>query len=204
MASGVRTWHDHILPAGVPAVLQAGRNGSDVLLRGWKREREETRAMTPSSATNADLRTKLVLFQLEGRDHALPVEQIVEIVRMVEITPVPESPDWLAGVINVRGRVIPVMDLRRRLAFEPETPGLRTPIIVAETDGRMIGLIADFVSEMLSLPPQAIEVAEEHGDSPISAMAQAGERLIVILDLSRLCSDTDGLVFARNQGDDEG
>ena len=159
--------------------------------------------MTPSSTTSAGMTTKLVLFQLQGRDHALPVDQIVEIVRMVEVTPVPESPDWLAGVINVRGRVIPVMDLRLRLGFEPQEAGLRTPIIVAETGGHMLGLIADFVSEMLSLPPQAIEVAEEHGDSPISAMAQAGERLIVIVDLERLCNDTEGLVFARNHGDDE-
>jgi purine-binding chemotaxis protein CheW len=159
--------------------------------------------MAPSSTTSAGMTTKLVLFQLHGRDHALLVDQIVEIVRMVEITPVPDSPDWLAGVINVRGRVIPVMDLRLRLGLDAKEPGLRTPIIVAETEGRMLGLIADFVSEMLSLPPQAIEVAEEHGDSPISAMAQAGERLIVILDLDRLCNDTEGLVFARNHGDDE-
>jgi purine-binding chemotaxis protein CheW len=142
-----------------------------------------------------------VIFQLDGRDHALAVENIVEIVRMVEVTPVPEAPDWVPGVIDVRGRVIPVMDLRRRLGFPPKEPGLRTPIIVASSEDRMVGMIADNVSEMLSLPPQAVEMPEEKGDMPVMAMARAGERLIVVLDLEQLCADAEGLVFVADADD---
>lgn len=157
-----------------------------------------------SSSADVSVFSKLVVFQLEGRDYALPVHEIVEVVRMVEITPVPEAPEWLFGAINVRGRVIPVMDLRRRLGLAGMEPGLRTPIMVAETGGRMLGLIADNVSEMLSLPAHAIETVEATGESPIAAMAQAGERLIVIVDLDRLCNDAEGLVFVKDHGDDQG
>ena len=72
---------------------------------------------------------------------------------MVAIAPVPEAPSWLPGVINLRGKVIPVIDLRVRLGLASKPVGINTPIIVAEHEGQMVGLIADSVTELLTVPP---------------------------------------------------
>jgi purine-binding chemotaxis protein CheW len=132
--------------------------------------------------------TQLLVFRLQAREYALPIELVSEVLRMVAITPVPDAPAWLPGVINLRGRVVLVMDLRARLGLPPLTPSLNTPIIVAEADGRMVGLLADAVIEVLTLPDEAIEPPAALAGSahPISAIARAGDRLILIFDLSRL------------------
>jgi purine-binding chemotaxis protein CheW len=129
-----------------------------------------------------------LVFRLQTHDYALAIADVIEVLRMVALTPVPEAPAWLAGVVNLRGRVIPVIDLRRRLGLPPETPGLNTPIIVAQADGRPVGLIADSVSEVLTLGADAMErpdvlVGSGHA---VAAMARAGDRLILVLDLPRL------------------
>src|SRR5262249_18747318 len=76
-------------------------------------------------------RPTLVVFALADRDSPLPTEDTAEILQMVLVTPVPEVPHWVAGVINLRGRVIPVIDLRTRLGIEPKAPELNTPILIA-------------------------------------------------------------------------
>jgi purine-binding chemotaxis protein CheW len=114
---------------------------------------------------------------------------------MVAITPMPEAPPWFLGLINLRGRVIPVLDLRARLALPPLAPSLDTPIIVAEHGGRTLGLVADAALEVLSIPATAIEQADVPGSQtrPISAIARNDDRLILLLDLERLCQPLDGV-----------
>jgi purine-binding chemotaxis protein CheW len=133
--------------------------------------------------------TQWLVFQLQTHDYALPVGDVVEVLRMVALTPVPEAPPWLAGILNLRGRAIPVLDLRRRLVVgPPEAPGLNTPIIVAHAAGRPVGLIADRVSEVIALPADAIEPPDALAGPgrAISGLAHAGDRLILVLDLPRL------------------
>jgi purine-binding chemotaxis protein CheW len=108
---------------------------------------------------------------------------------------VPEAPEWLSGVINLRGKVVPVIDLRSRLGLERQPVGLGTPIIVAETGGQSVGLIADSVSELLTVPGDAIEPPDARvGEgNVVDAVARAGERLILILDLERVCAGSEQL-----------
>src|SRR5690349_13823440 len=103
---------------------------------------------------------RLVVVRLD-REYALPAEHVVEVVRMVAVTPLPEAPPWLAGVINLRGRVVPLIDLRTRLGLPPAEHGLTTAILILEAGGATIGLIADVVTEMLEIGADEIEAPGE-------------------------------------------
>ena len=109
---------------------------------------------------------------------------------MVAIAPVPEAPEWLPGVINLRGRVIPVIDLRTRLGLPRQEVGLNTPIVVAEHEGQMVGLVADAVTELLTVPAESVEPPDARvgATNAVEAVARAGERLILIFDLDRVCA----------------
>jgi purine-binding chemotaxis protein CheW len=139
--------------------------------------------------------TQLVVFRVAGSEFGLPVESVGEILRMVAIAPVPEAPEWLPGVINLRGKVIPVVDLRVRLGLPREAPRLNTPILVAEAGGQAVGLIADSVTELLTVPLDAVEPPDERvGEAgAVKAVARAGERLILIFDLERVCAGSQHL-----------
>jgi purine-binding chemotaxis protein CheW len=134
--------------------------------------------------------TELVVFRIDKSEYALPVENVAEILRMVAIAPVPEAPHWLAGVINLRGKVIPVIDLRTRLGLPGLEVGLNTPIIVAETEGQLVGLVADSVTELLSVPLDSVEPPDARvgNANAVEAVARAGERLLLIFDLERVCA----------------
>lgn len=148
-----------------------------------------TTALSETEAGPAEA-TQLVVFRIEKSEYALRVGNVGEILRMVAIAPVPEAPEWLPGVINLRGRVIPVIDLRTRLGLPRVDAGLNTPIIVAETEGQMVGLVADSVTELLTVPLDAVEPPDPRvgSASAVEAVARAGERLILIFDLERVCA----------------
>lgn len=157
-----------------------------------------TTALSETEAGSADA-TQLVVFRIEKSEYALPVANVGEILRMVAIAPVPEAPAWLPGVINLRGKVIPVIDLRIRLGLPSVPVGLNTPIIVAETEGQMVGLVADSVSELLSVPLDAIEPPDARigASRAVESVARAGGRLILIFDLERVCAGSDQHLAAR-------
>jgi purine-binding chemotaxis protein CheW len=148
-----------------------------------------TTALSETEAGAADA-TQLVVFRIEKSEYALPVGNVGEILRMVAIAPVPEAPEWLAGVINLRGKVIPVIDLRTRLGLPAQPVGLNTPIIVAEHEGQMVGLVADSVAELLTVPLDAVEPPDARVGTAnaVEAVARSGERLILILGLERVCA----------------
>lgn len=139
----------------------------------------------PTSAVGDDAAdVMLLVFRIDGREHALPVDCVVEVVRMVAATPLPEAPAWMAGVINFRGRAIPLVDARSRLGGAPGEPELSTPIIVVEASENAAGLVVDEVVEVLPVRADAL-------DRPATAIARAaavtavvrdGDRLIVVLD----------------------
>jgi purine-binding chemotaxis protein CheW len=164
---------------------------------------------TGTSHTPGTARHTLVVFELDDREFALPIEDIAEILPMVLVTPVPEVPPWVVGVINLRGRVIPIADLRMRLGMEPREPELNTPILVAEQGTRKLGLIADAVRDVISLPADALEPPAEVGATDmdhvdaVSALARTDDRLIVVLDLASVTADAAPLAEARGTHDVE-
>jgi purine-binding chemotaxis protein CheW len=136
----------------------------------------------------------LLVFIVEDQAHALAVEHVVEVVRMVAATPLAAAPVWVGGAINFRGRVIPLIDVRARLGGPRREPDLSTSIIVVETSEMLAGLLVDEVEAVLALDDQAITPSGSVvADSPVSGVARDRERLIVVLDPERLCADSGAL-----------
>jgi purine-binding chemotaxis protein CheW len=129
-----------------------------------------------------------VVFTLEGADYALSLEHIVEVIHIIAIAPAPEAPPWLAGVINLRGRVLPVMDLRARLGLPSRGPDLSARILVTSGWGHWLGLIVDSVTEVLTWPAEPVELP---ATAPGFAVVRANHRLITVLDIERLIAEVD-------------
>ena len=140
--------------------------------------------------------TQLVVFQLHAHEYALPANRVVEVLRMVALTPVPEAPAWLPGVLNLRGFVIPVVDLRTRLGMPAAAYVLNTPIIVVNGQNQRLGLIGDAMVDVVGLPAEALEHFERDvaDQSAVVALAHKGNRVILVLDADRLLVGVPELV----------
>jgi purine-binding chemotaxis protein CheW len=138
----------------------------------------------------------LLVFRIESREHALPVEEVVEVLRMVAATPLPEAPPWVGGVINRRGQVVPLIDVRSRLGAPRREPRPSDAIIVVRIDEVLTGLVVDEVVEVLALRNEAVERAGRVASTAlgVSGVARQGKRLILVLDREHLC---DGSVDLR-------
>jgi len=142
--------------------------------------------------TPATEETQLVVFRL-GEDYfAMLIANVNEIIRLQKMTPVPKAPSFVEGVTNLRGRVIPVMDLRKRFGIEPDPAGQFSRIIVVEQEDRLLGMMVDAVDEVLTVPSSAIEPVDEMVVS-VDAQFLAGivrleERLIILLDKEAVLS----------------
>lgn len=133
---------------------------------------------------------QLVTFTLGEEEYGIPILQVQEIIRPVAITVVPKAPPFIEGVINLRGQVVPVVNLRRRLGL-PDLEGLseEARIIVVEVQGRTAGLLVDGVSEVFRLGVNQIEpppTLEQGHREYIQGVGRMGDRLIVLLDLKWL------------------
>lgn len=137
----------------------------------------------------------LLVFRVEGRELALTVEEVVEVVRMVAPTPLPEAPPWVGGVINCRGQVVPLIDVRSRVGAPRREPDLSDAIIVVQTDEAVIGLVVDEVVEVLALRSGAVEPPGRVASTApgVSGVAREGDRLILVLDQEHLCQGTADL-----------
>lgn len=129
------------------------------------------------------------MFRLAGREFGLPLDEVVEVFRIVAVTPLPESAPWVLGFVNVRGRIVPVVDLRLRLAMAPLESDLSTPMIFAEDASSVACLVVDELVEVLTLSDDAVEVLKPSDGSvgAVSSLVHVGERLVLILDLGALC-----------------
>jgi purine-binding chemotaxis protein CheW len=137
--------------------------------------------------------TQLVVFQVAGREYGLPLGQVVEVLQMVAITPVPEAPPWVAGVINLRGRVIPMVDLRPRVGLPPTQPDPAAVFVVASSGERTVGVLADSVAEVVTVDASAIERPDEMTASQglVTAVTRSEAGVALILDLDRLSPGPD-------------
>ncbi len=132
----------------------------------------------------------LVGFRVGGETFAVPIGLVHEIVRVPEITAVPEAPGCVEGVINLRGKIIPVVDLRKRFGEAPASRGKKNRILVAEVEGKLVGLMVDAASEVLKLPPSEIEappnVFENDELNYVTGVGKLGERLVILVDLTKV------------------
>jgi purine-binding chemotaxis protein CheW len=133
---------------------------------------------------------QVVVFCISKEFYGVPIAAVQEIVRVPEVTGVPDAPDFFEGVINLRGKIVPVIDLRKRLRLPGAERTKASRVLVAENGGRVIGLLVDSVAEVRRLPVEAVEPPPEMissvGIEYITGVAKAGERLIIFLDIAKI------------------
>ena len=148
----------------------------------------------PSADDSANShQVQLVTFWVGTEEFAVEILAVREINRMLDVTRVPEAPACVEGVINLRGLIVPIVDLRKRFGAASEKSDSDTRIIVVEVNSRMIGFIVDRVSEVLRLDRDVIDPAPDLGSSEvgqfISGVGKLEDRLIILLDIARLVAD---------------
>lgn len=131
---------------------------------------------------------QVVSFQLGSEEYGVDISQVQEIIRMVEITHVPRAPRFMEGVINLRGQLIPIIDLRTRFGMKRIDATKSTRIIVTEIGSKRVGMVVDSVSEVLNIPIENVEEAPEMiagvGTEYIQGVGKMNDRLIIMLDLT--------------------
>ena len=142
---------------------------------------------------------KFLSFQLSKEEYGIAILKVREIIGMVEVTSLPRTPDFVLGVVNLRGRIIPVIDLRRKFGMEPTEFTNETCIVVvdcgddAESAFR-VGCIVDSVSEVLTIDPDHFEgpprCANASGDY-IDGLAKLKDRVLILLDIDKVIGDID-------------
>lgn len=130
---------------------------------------------------------ELLAFRLGEQEYCLDIMSVREIRGWTRATPLPFAPDHMKGVINLRGAILPVIDLAVRLGMPPASGGERNVIIVVSLNGRTAGLLVDSVSDILPIPEEDLQPPPDLGSTGvgmcISALALVDERLIRVLDL---------------------
>ncbi|MCL6120364.1 MAG: chemotaxis protein CheW [Deltaproteobacteria bacterium] len=147
-------------------------------------------AVSAEEHSSSDEIVQLVTFKLGNEEFALDILKVQEINRVVEITKVPKAPDFVEGVINLRGRVIPIVDIRKKFHLKIKEATKETRIIVVNIMNKTIGLIVDSVSEVLRINSSTIQpppplIAGLDSDY-IKGVGKLDERLIILLDIDKI------------------
>jgi purine-binding chemotaxis protein CheW len=153
-----------------------------------------------ASVSLAQAERQLVVFELSTESYGVDIGAVREIIRMQEITRVPRTPSFVEGVINLRGRVIPVIDLRKRFCLSVCERNRDSRIVVVDIAGQDIGVVVDAVTEVLriksdSIAPPSTMIAGADSTYLIGIVKLEG-RLVILLDLARVLSDDEQSVLA--------
>jgi purine-binding chemotaxis protein CheW len=144
---------------------------------------------------------QLVTFSIGEEEFGVDILKVQEIIRMMGITKVPKAPNFVEGVINLRGNVIPIVDLRKRFGLDAREHDKHTRIIVIEINSTIVGFIVDAVSEVLRIPAGTVEppppVVAGFDSEYISGVGKLEDRLLILLDLNRLLSSEEVDVLAQ-------
>lgn len=134
-----------------------------------------------------------VLFQVGKVEYTLPARDVLHIETFTDATKVPGAPAHVAGVVQVRSRVVPVVDLRLRFGLEPQSPSLDSRVLVAQVGGRVVGLLADRAREVARIdaarfvPPPELVVEQAAGF--VTHIAELGPRLVMLIDVGKVIGE---------------
>ena len=155
----------------------------------------EMSPLTDSVQAGGDEQLQLVTFEVAGEEFAVDILAVREINRMMQITQVPQSTADVEGVINLRGRIVPVVDLRTRLGLERAEGSRDNRIIVVEVDRRTVGFVVDRVKQVLRIDSRVVEQTPELSSTAdaqyIDGVGKLDDRLIILLNLQRLFGGMD-------------
>ena len=151
--------------------------------------------MSEKQATESE--EQVVVFDLGGESYGVEIGHVQEIIRPPAITVVPRAPEYVEGVINLRGRVIPVISLRTRFGLSCADSSRTARIVVLDIGGHTVGAAVDAVSEVLRIPASAVELpgATFAGEATthLRGIAKLEDRLIILLDLTRILQSVEGV-----------
>ena len=140
----------------------------------------------------SDIEGKFLTFVLGEEIYGIEILKAREIIGLMDITTVPQTPDYMKGVINLRGKVIPVIDLRKKFSMQEGVHTQETCVIVVEVNGSSIGLIVDSVSEVSDITGEEIENAPSYGQgidtSFIMGLGKVKNKIIILLDIDTVLS----------------
>lgn len=136
-----------------------------------------------------------VVFMLNKAYYGVPILQVQEIVKMTEITEIPNTPDFVQGIVNLRGKIIPIIDMRKRFGLPDEKVNENWKILILKSDDVLFGVMVDQISEVEKVPATLIEkppkiVAGVNGKF-INAIAKMENRLLILLDIGKILSDEE-------------
>ncbi|SEO46226.1 chemotaxis protein CheW [Propionispora vibrioides] len=137
---------------------------------------------------------QLVVFRLAREEYGLPITRVQEINRLVPITKLPQTPPFMEGIINLRGRIIPVIDLRKRFQLEVTEHTDNTRIIIVEVNGQTIGVIVDAVNEVVRLEQEQIEPPPPSfvlDAQYIHGVGKVDGRLLILLNINAVLSSQE-------------
>lgn len=147
--------------------------------------------MTDTIAANI----KLIVFQLKDKEYAIPVNQVRSIEKVEHITRVPSTEKFVKGVINLRGVITPIIDLRTRFDLEEESFSESTRIIIVGFNDLEVGFIVDLANDVIDIPASSIEPTPEivgvEEAEYINGVAKVGKRLLILIDLERILMTKD-------------
>ncbi|MCH2205425.1 MAG: chemotaxis protein CheW [Lentisphaerales bacterium] len=165
---------------------------------------EELEALEENQDTQKD---KYLTFHIGSEDYAIAIKNVTEIIGMMAITEVPQTPEYIKGVINLRGKVIPVMDIRLRFEMEPRSYDERTCVIVVHLKQSTVGLVVDTVSEVLDIPEENIEASSQfnhaNGSSFIFGMGKVYDQIKMMIDVNSLLFQDSEQLQALNTSEED-
>ena len=143
---------------------------------------------------------QFVSFRLCGEEYGIRILQVQEIIRYEELTRIPQSEEFIEGVLNLRGRVVPVIDLRKRFELVQSERDNATRIVVVEIDNQVVGLVVDAVNEVQTIeenqidppPPLGTGISAEY----IYGMGKIEDRLIILLNIERILKEEEKAAMA--------
>ena len=161
---------------------------------------ETTTDIKNASQGKSEELLQLVSFNIGDEEFGVDILKVQEINRMLDVTRVPNSPEYIDGVINLRGKVIPIIDLRRRFGMERKEHDKNTRIVVVELSGKVVGFVVDAVSEVLRIPKSVTEppppIVAGIGAEYITAVGKLEDRLLILLDLEKVLVGDDMAALA--------
>jgi len=141
------------------------------------------------------MENQLVVFDLANEHYGVDIAAVEGIIKMQAITVVPRAPEFVEGVTNLRGKVLPVIDLRKRFGLSQEQATKDTRIVVVEMGGGTVGIVVDGVSEVLRVSSESIEppspIVTTVDSGFMRGIAKVGERLVILLDLGKVLSTAE-------------
>jgi purine-binding chemotaxis protein CheW len=136
------------------------------------------------------LKDRYLTFQIAEEDYAIEIQYVIEIIGIQNITDVPDMPDFVKGVINLRGRVIPVIDVRLRFHMQERDYDDRTCVIIVTINDSDVGLVVDFVKEVIAIPEENVspppKVNRGRSSRYIQGIGRVGESVKILLDVQKL------------------